>query len=85
LEGERRRELSEVERVRLRRAIALVDARLPGGGNCYRRSLLQIALDPEAAREPFFMGLHAAGGDRSGHAWVGEAADGRSYDAVIRL
>ena len=81
----RRRRTAE-ERSDLRRVIRWADAHFPGGGNCYRRSLLEIALDADSASEAFVMGLRSAGGDRSGHAWVGSAgADGGLYDAIISL
>jgi hypothetical protein len=75
------------ERARLRRAISRIDAHMPGGGNCYRRALLEIALDPDAAAEPLFMGLHASGQPMSGHAWLGiePRTVRKSYDAIISL
>ena len=86
LRGIRRVARSEVQRRSLRRAIAAVDARLGDSGNCYRRALLEIALDRDAAEKPFFMGLTASGGPRSGHAWLGsEAVPLRAYDAIISL
>lgn len=69
-------------RARLRRLIRAVDARLPGGGNCYRRALLEMALDPQSAAEPLHLGLRAGGGPNSGHAWLGDDRDpGAAYDA----
>jgi hypothetical protein len=86
LHGARQRSRSEANRSRLRAAIASVDGRFPDGGNCYRRVLLEIALDPDAAKQPFFMGLVTRCEPSSGHAWVGAAADSdRSYDAIISL
>ena len=70
-EGRGRRQRTPVERSRLQRVIRYVDACLPDRGNCYRRALLEIALDPDTAEEPLYMGLAAAGGPRSGHAWLG--------------
>jgi hypothetical protein len=60
---------------------------MPDGGNCYRRVLLEIALDPHAAAAPFYMGLDAGGAPMSGHAWLGSSAGGDrgSYDAIISL
>lgn len=70
----------------LRRAIGWVDACLWGGGNCYRRALLETALDRGAAREPLAMGLSAEGEGVCGHAWLTEAQRGAaSYDVTIRL
>jgi hypothetical protein len=75
LRGSRGARRSQDERVRLRRVIAAVDARLPGGGNCYRRALLEIAIDPTSAGEPLRMGLRFEGGPRSGHAWLPSSGD----------
>jgi hypothetical protein len=59
---------------------------MPKGPNCYRRALLEIALDPSAASEALFMGLDASGAPNSGHAWLGEQPQAnRRYDAVICL
>jgi len=71
-------------RSRLRRAIALVDRLFPDGGNCYRRVLLEIAMDSGAAKEPILFGLSAGGGPGSGHACLASDAvrlDG--YDAIF--
>lgn len=76
---------SDGERARLKRIIRWVDARLPGGGNCYRRSLLEMALDRGAAQEPLHLGLSSTGMPGSGHAWLGAESDGRRYDVVISL
>ena len=79
-------ERSHAEREVLRRMIAALDARLPGGGNCYRRALLEMSLDAGAARERLHLGLRAHGGPGSGHAWLAswpDAADASSYDAVL--
>jgi hypothetical protein len=87
VKGARRVARTKAQRRRLQATIAAVDGRLSGGGNCYRRALLEIALDRDAAAEPLFMGLTAAGGPKSGHAWLGsDAADSaRRYDAIISL
>lgn len=70
------------ERRRLRRLIGIVDALVPGGGNCYRRTLLEMALDPGAAAEPLRFGLREHGGPGSGHAWLGDRpVDHTRYDA----
>ena len=73
-----------VDRDRVRRAIFLVDRLL--GQSCYRRVLLELALDRRAADEPVFFGLMSEGGPQSGHAWVGrdEATEAR-YDAVFSI
>jgi hypothetical protein len=62
--------------------IRFVDSLFPSGPNCYRRALVEIAMDAGAAAEPLHMGLLADGGLNSGHAWLDSAADPtRSYDA----
>lgn len=74
------------DRARLRRIISLCDWVLPGAPNCYRRSLVELALDGNAAKEPFVIGLTQDGGPRSGHAWLGSAR-GRTaaYDVEFIL
>jgi hypothetical protein len=71
--GARRRFRSPDQRLSLRRIIGAFDARLPGGGDCYRRVLLEILLDPVSASEPVHFGFRQHGGPKSGHAWLGEA------------
>lgn len=53
-----------IARARLRRAIGWVDAVQPGGPNCYRRTLLELALDRGAAAETLVFGLDVG---RNGH------------------
>ena len=73
---------NEVERRRLQRTIGVVDRCFPLGGNCYRRALIEIAMDAGAAAEPLHMGLRADGGPNSGHAWLESARGGAErYDA----
>jgi len=74
-------------RRRLRRAIAFVDARLPGGPNCVRRSLLEMALDSGAANEKLLAGFVSGGGKNSGHAWLeSEPVQVQDkFDAVIAI
>jgi hypothetical protein len=86
--GRHGRARDDAQRDRLRRAIAWLDARCPGEANCYRRVLLETALDPAAAREPFRMGLRRRGGPASGHAWLADrdgSVDPEPYEAVIEL
>jgi hypothetical protein len=68
-------------RARLQRIIRLVDRCMPGGGNCYRRVLLEIALDRGAAAEPVRFGLREHGGPSSGHVWLADRETGGRYDA----
>jgi hypothetical protein len=84
--GARGKQRTERERVWLSRIVRLVDAGFPGGGNCYRRALFEIALDPVSASMPLRLGLKSGGGLRSGHAWL--AANGetdRRYDAEFSV
>jgi hypothetical protein len=75
---------SVAERARLQRLIGYIDHRLPGGPNCYRRALIEMALDPTAAGEPFRFGLRRRGGPKSGHAWLADRRDDVRYDAEFR-
>jgi hypothetical protein len=69
---------SPANRRRLEGLIYRLDRIVAGGPNCYRRALVRIALDPEAAEGPFVLGLNVPptpatanrGGDPHGHAWV---------------
>jgi len=75
---------SPEQRRALKTAIRVVDAAFPGGGNCYRRALFEVALDPTAAGEPLHMALREHGGPQSGHAWLGGTPDTNdTYDAVF--
>lgn len=76
---------SAVDRARLQRAIRFLDSFFRDSGNCYRRVLLEMALDRGAAAEPLMMGLPANGAANAGHAWLGRLPDGRSYDAVVSV
>jgi hypothetical protein len=76
---------SNVERARLQRVIRAVDARMPDGGNCVRRALLEMSLDRAAAGERLLAGLKSGGGPRSGHAWLESHPVSDSYDAVIAV
>jgi hypothetical protein len=73
------------ERVTLRRLILIVDRLFPGGPNCVRRSLVEMALDLGAAEEDFLAGLTSGGGFRSGHAWLSSHQVDRQFHAVFRL
>ena len=84
--GSRGRLRTDPERARLRRIIKAVDACFLGGGNCYRRALLEIAVDPIAAATPLNLGLRTGGGPRSGHAWLGPPDQSRArYDAEFSV
>jgi hypothetical protein len=79
--GAHRARRDAAARSRLRRAITLVDSVFPSGPNCYRRALVEIAIDAGAAAEPLYLGLSETGIPQSGHAWLGDTADSRRYDA----
>ena len=69
-------------RARLARAIALCDRLYPfGRAGCYRRALLEIALDAGAASEPLHLGL----ADPEGHAWLPRAWPAERYSAVFTI
>lgn len=77
---------SERSRRCLQRAIRWVDRSLADGGNCYRRALLEMILDPQAATRPFSMGFSLTDQRLSGHAWLEAAEPNREpYDFVIQL
>ena len=84
--GQRAPQRDAPGRARLQRAIRWVDASLPDPRSCYRRSLLEIALDRGAAAEPFRMGLKADGDPVSGHAWLGSRRGTEErYEVEIEL
>ena len=72
-------------RVRLQRVIRVADRRLPGGANCVRRALLEMALDSGAAHERFRAGLRKGGGVGSGHAWLESQSSTERFDAIIEI
>lgn len=78
------RERGPVGRARLVRAIGWIDAALPGGQNCYRRTLLELALDAGAARETLVFGLDVG---RTGHVAFKGREDGtmERFDVVYEL
>lgn len=83
--GRGMRERNRTRRAILRRAILWTDRRLFSESNCYRRVLLEIALDKGAAREKVMMGFREGGGAGSGHAWLESDPPVMSYDAVVSL
>jgi SAM-dependent methyltransferase len=66
-------------RARLRQVIAICDRLVPFGGGCYRRSLLEIALDAGAAEEPLLLGLRG----EEGHAWLQSSAPAERFDVTF--
>jgi hypothetical protein len=77
---------THLERARLIKIIKVLDRCFPGGGNCYRRALLEIAVDPVAAKTPLNLGLRTGGAPRSGHAWLASSTEPVArYDAEFSL
>jgi hypothetical protein len=71
----------------LGRIVSGVDRFFPGGPNCYRRVLLEVALDAGAAEEPVSFALRVGGGPGTGHAWLGRVDHHPppGYDAIFEL
>lgn len=78
-----RRSRSPDERAKLRRIIRFADARMPGGPNCYRRALLETALDAGAAKQRLVFGLKSRGAPGSGHVWLEGDTEGEGFEAEI--
>ena len=76
-------ERGAVRRRCLRRAIAWVDRCL--GANCFRRTLLETALDRGAASEAVSLGFSTGGAQLSGHAWLGAEEQPVTYDFTVKL
>jgi hypothetical protein len=73
------------DRVRLQGIIRLVDRLFPAGPNCYRRALVEMAMDQSAASEPLHLGINARDGIVAGHAWLESSPDkGRGYQVEFR-
>lgn len=70
-----------IGRARLRRAIGWIDAMLPGTASCYRRILLEVALDAGAARETVVFGLDVGS---TGHVAF-EHREERSFDVSFAI
>lgn len=70
-----------VGRARLRRAIGWADAVARGGASCYRRVLLEIALDAGAARETIVFGLDVGS---TGHVAF-EGREERAFDVSFAI
>jgi hypothetical protein len=79
--GSREKERGPIGRARLRRAIGWVDALSPRGPNCFRRTLLELALDAGAAREKLVFGLDVC---RTGHVTF-KGREDRTFDVVYEL
>lgn len=73
-------------RLRLRRAVLAIDARLPGGANCYRRALLEMSLDGAAAGERLHLDLSLRGPSPAGHVRLESWAESRRlHEATFSL
>jgi hypothetical protein len=89
--GSAHRARSERSLARLARAIRWADRFSPGGPNCFRRTLLRVALDPHAAREPVVLGLNVPGTGpggatkASGHAWPASTEASGRFDVEFRV
>lgn len=68
-------------RARLRRAVGWIDGAFPSGPNCYRRTLMEIALDAGAARETVVFGLDVG---TTGHAALKDRED-RTFDVAFEI
>jgi hypothetical protein len=79
--GSRTRARGPVGRARLQRAIGWVDAFVPGGASCYRRILLESALDGGAARETVVFGLDVGS---TGHVAF-EGREERTFDVAFAI
>jgi hypothetical protein len=84
--GQKTAPRNEQSRRCLRRAIHWVDCSLADGGNCYRRALLEMALDGAAASQPFIMGFKTNPRHVAGHAWLSPAtSSAERYDFELQL
>jgi hypothetical protein len=84
-QGARAPKRNAAGRRQLRRAIAWVDGCLRGG-NCFRRALLEVALDRGAAQDPLLMGFSFSNEKLSGHAWLAdESTTPAAYDFTLRM
>lgn len=78
------RSRSPKQRARLRRMIHLLDRFFPSGPNCYRRALVEMAMDAGAAREPLYLGLNLSPRP-TGHAWLSSDSPASAYEAELRI
>ena len=79
--GARGARRSDPEREDLRRAIRFVDGRFPDGGNCFRRVLLEVALDPSIGDAA---GAHGAAPARRGRERARVARRRQGYAGRLR-
>jgi hypothetical protein len=77
---------SPAARLQLSRVIYHLDRLMHREPNCYRRSLTRIALEREAASEPFVLGLDLQAEGARGHAWVEGTTEAKgAYDVEFRV
>lgn len=79
--GRRRPRRDAIARRRLRTAVSWLDARWPGGGNCFRRVLIELALDAGAAEERLVFGLDVG---KTGHVAF-EGAEDATFDVAFAV
>jgi hypothetical protein len=58
---------------------------MPGGANCFRRALLEMALDRGAATESLLMGFTMKDEHLAGHAWLSGAEEAGSYQFTVHV
>jgi len=87
LNAPRRRRRTAAGREDLRRIIQVFDRIGAGRPNCFRRVLIEVALDEGAAQETICFGLRAGLTEESGHVWFASMAPPRdhAYDAQFSL
>jgi hypothetical protein len=84
--GRNGRNRNAAARADLQRLIRFVDRLMPGRPNCFRRVLLEVALEPAAAAERVMLGLKAGLAQRSGHAWLENAGPApEQYDTQLSV
>jgi len=84
--GQNRVRRPDASRRALQRVIRVTDRLLPGQPNCFRRVLIEMALDQGAALETINIGLRSGLAERSGHVWLSSSPpSGELYDAQISV
>jgi hypothetical protein len=76
----------ERNRARLKQVIRIVDRAFFAEPNCYRRALIEMAMDAGAATEVLHMGLNSDRDLGLGHAWLDSSPDkGEGYQAEFSI
>jgi hypothetical protein len=74
------------DRARLKQVIRFVDRAFFARPNCYRRALIEMAMDAGAATELLHMGLNSDRALGMGHAWLDSSPDqGEGYQAEFSI